>query len=139
MLDGTTGLNMLNQAGREGGVWRKGAWMHGVLLWAERRHPPACTLATWHGAPMAIQQLTRHKISAQCQPQTEPASHPSRPCRASPPCPFQAKEFNETVQLSGIILTKLDGTARGGAVVSRSWGEHSTPCQAGLACQDLIT
>ncbi|PRW61059.1 cell division chloroplastic isoform B [Chlorella sorokiniana] len=29
-----------------------------------------------------------------------------------------AKEFNETVQLSGIILTKLDGTARGGAVVS---------------------
>ncbi|KAL4434779.1 hypothetical protein ABPG77_005306 [Micractinium sp. CCAP 211/92] len=30
----------------------------------------------------------------------------------------QAKEFNETVQLSGIILTKLDGTARGGAVVS---------------------
>lgn len=32
----------------------------------------------------------------------------------------QAKEFNDTVQLSGIILTKLDGTARGGAVVSRS-------------------
>lgn len=30
----------------------------------------------------------------------------------------QAKEFNEAVQLSGIILTKLDGTARGGAVVS---------------------
>ncbi|PSC73424.1 cell division chloroplastic [Micractinium conductrix] len=30
----------------------------------------------------------------------------------------QAKEFNETVQLSGLILTKLDGTARGGAVVS---------------------
>lgn len=30
----------------------------------------------------------------------------------------QAKEFNETVELSGIILTKLDGTARGGAVVS---------------------
>lgn len=29
----------------------------------------------------------------------------------------QAKEFNETVQLSGLILTKLDGTARGGAVV----------------------
>lgn len=30
----------------------------------------------------------------------------------------QAKEFNETVGLTGIILTKLDGTARGGAVVS---------------------
>ncbi|KAI3432381.1 hypothetical protein D9Q98_003937 [Chlorella vulgaris] len=30
----------------------------------------------------------------------------------------QAKEFNETVQLTGLILTKLDGTARGGAVVS---------------------
>jgi fused signal recognition particle receptor len=30
----------------------------------------------------------------------------------------QAKEFNEAVGLTGIVLTKLDGTARGGAVVS---------------------
>jgi fused signal recognition particle receptor len=30
----------------------------------------------------------------------------------------QAKEFNESVQLTGIILTKLDGSSRGGAVVS---------------------
>ena len=30
----------------------------------------------------------------------------------------QAQEFNETVPLSGLVLTKLDGTARGGAVVS---------------------
>eukprot|EP00877_Chromochloris_zofingiensis_P008011 jgi/Chrzof1/3463/Cz12g26150.t1_FTSY[v5.2] len=30
----------------------------------------------------------------------------------------QAKEFNDTVDLTGMILTKLDGTARGGAVVS---------------------
>ena len=30
----------------------------------------------------------------------------------------QAREFNETVSLSGLVLTKLDGTARGGAVVS---------------------
>lgn len=30
----------------------------------------------------------------------------------------QAREFHETVQLTGIVLTKLDGTARGGAVVS---------------------
>ena len=30
----------------------------------------------------------------------------------------QAREFNEAVPLSGIVLTKLDGTARGGAVVS---------------------
>ena len=30
----------------------------------------------------------------------------------------QAREFNETVSLSGLILTKLDGTARGGAVIS---------------------
>lgn len=30
----------------------------------------------------------------------------------------QAKEFNDSVGLTGIILTKLDGTARGGAVVS---------------------
>ena len=31
---------------------------------------------------------------------------------------IQAKEFNESVALSGIILTKLDGSSRGGAVVS---------------------
>ena len=30
----------------------------------------------------------------------------------------QAREFNDAVQLTGLILTKLDGTARGGAVVS---------------------
>lgn len=30
----------------------------------------------------------------------------------------QARQFNETVKLTGIVLTKLDGTARGGAVVS---------------------
>lgn len=30
----------------------------------------------------------------------------------------QAREFNDTVPLSGLVLTKLDGTARGGAVVS---------------------
>lgn len=30
----------------------------------------------------------------------------------------QAKEFNDTVGVTGIILTKLDGSARGGAVVS---------------------
>jgi fused signal recognition particle receptor len=30
----------------------------------------------------------------------------------------QAKEFNEAVPVTGLILTKLDGTARGGAVVS---------------------
>ena len=31
------------------------------------------------------------------------------------PLRLQAKEFNEAVRLSGLILTKLDGTARGGA------------------------
>jgi fused signal recognition particle receptor len=30
----------------------------------------------------------------------------------------QAKQFNEAVGLTGIILTKLDGSARGGAVLS---------------------
>jgi hypothetical protein len=30
----------------------------------------------------------------------------------------QAREFNDTVPLTGLILTKLDGSARGGAVVS---------------------
>jgi fused signal recognition particle receptor len=30
----------------------------------------------------------------------------------------QAREFHAAVQVDGLILTKLDGTARGGAVVS---------------------
>mmetsp|Transcript_43145 Transcript_43145/g.137785 ORF Transcript_43145/g.137785 Transcript_43145/m.137785 type:complete len:203 (-) Transcript_43145:36-644(-) len=30
----------------------------------------------------------------------------------------QAQEFNETVGITGLVLTKLDGSARGGAVVS---------------------
>jgi fused signal recognition particle receptor len=30
----------------------------------------------------------------------------------------QAREFNDAVPVSGLILTKLDGSARGGAVVS---------------------
>lgn len=29
----------------------------------------------------------------------------------------QAREFNETVAVTGLILTKLDGSARGGSVV----------------------
>ncbi len=31
---------------------------------------------------------------------------------------IQAKEFNQAVNISGIVLTKLDGTAKGGIVVS---------------------
>ena len=30
----------------------------------------------------------------------------------------QAREFHETVGLTGLILTKLDGTAKGGAIIS---------------------
>ena len=30
----------------------------------------------------------------------------------------QAEEFNKMVDVTGIILTKLDGTSKGGAVVS---------------------
>lgn len=30
----------------------------------------------------------------------------------------QAREFNECVGLTGLIITKLDGTARGGCTVS---------------------
>ena len=44
----------------------------------------------------------------------------------------QAKEFNETVQLSGLILTKLDGTARGGAVVSAERG--GSPASVAAFC-----
>ena len=31
---------------------------------------------------------------------------------------MQAREFSDTVGVTGIILTKLDGSSRGGAVVS---------------------
>ena len=30
----------------------------------------------------------------------------------------QAREFHETVGVTGLVLTKLDGTSKGGAVVS---------------------
>jgi fused signal recognition particle receptor len=32
----------------------------------------------------------------------------------------QAKQFSEAVQVSGIVLTKLDGTAKGGIVIAIS-------------------
>jgi fused signal recognition particle receptor len=32
----------------------------------------------------------------------------------------QAREFNRQLTLTGLILTKLDGTSRGGCVVSAS-------------------
>lgn len=49
----------------------------------------------------------------------------------------QAKEFNETVQLTGLILTKLDGTARGGAVVSvPPWHAGMPAAQTGCECAD---
>ncbi len=35
---------------------------------------------------------------------------------------YQAQEFNKVAKLSGIILTKLDGTAKGGIVVAISAG-----------------
>lgn len=31
---------------------------------------------------------------------------------------LQAKQFNETLQLSGVVLTKLDGTSKGGVAIS---------------------
>lgn len=34
------------------------------------------------------------------------------------PLVLQAREFGDSVNVTGIILTKLDGSARGGAVVS---------------------
>jgi hypothetical protein len=37
----------------------------------------------------------------------------------------QAREFHEAVGLTGLVLTKLDGTARGGAVVSRGRGPRA--------------
>jgi hypothetical protein len=39
----------------------------------------------------------------------------------------QAREFNSSVKLTGLILTKLDGSARGGAVVGE-WGSVLLPC-----------
>ena len=31
----------------------------------------------------------------------------------------QARAFNEAVQITGVIITKLDGTAKGGGALSR--------------------
>lgn len=40
----------------------------------------------------------------------------------------QAREFHDMVKITGIVLTKLDGTARGGAVVSVV-DELRVPCK----------
>lgn len=44
-------------------------------------------------------------------------AHNRQPPDDSAAC-AQAKEFSEYVGVTGIVLTKLDGSARGGAVVS---------------------
>jgi signal recognition particle GTPase len=41
-----------------------------------------------------------------------------KPIHYIPPLVLQAREFGDSVNVTGIILTKLDGSARGGAVVS---------------------
>ena len=33
----------------------------------------------------------------------------------------QARAFNEAVQITGVIITKLDGTAKGGGALSAPW------------------
>jgi fused signal recognition particle receptor len=38
----------------------------------------------------------------------------------------QAKAFNEAVNIDGIILTKLDGTAKGGVVININ-AQHDIP------------
>lgn len=51
----------------------------------------------------------------------------------------QVKEFNESTQISGIVLTKLDGTARGGIVVTIAY-EFDMPVKyigAGEGMEDL--
>jgi hypothetical protein len=89
VLDGTTGLNMLNQASARG-----------------------------QGGRRRRQKGGNPGPQAHC-PALKPVGHPPwRPTPPRPPRPPQAREFNETVGLTGLILTKLDGTARGGAVVS---------------------
>ena len=45
----------------------------------------------------------------------------------------QAKEFNEAVKLSGLILTKLDGTARGGGAWVRRLGPPAVVGALGTA------
>ena len=39
---------------------------------------------------------------------------------------MQARQFNEAIDVDGIFLTKLDGTARGGIVVA-IWDELGIP------------
>ena len=42
---------------------------------------------------------------------------------------IQAKEFNDATDVTGVVLTKLDGSAKGGIVCSRSrptWASRSS-------------
>lgn len=52
---------------------------------------------------------------------------------------LQAKSFNEALQVSGVILTKLDGTAKGGVAVGLAY-EHRLPIRligVGEGLEDL--
>jgi fused signal recognition particle receptor len=53
----------------------------------------------------------------------------------------QVREFSEAVPLSGIVLTKLDGTARGGIIIAveRSLGVPVKFVGVGEGLDDLLT
>ena len=52
----------------------------------------------------------------------------SAPCAAGLNMLNQAREFNQHVPLDGLVLTKLDGTARGGAVIRCPRDTIHPPC-----------
>ena len=52
----------------------------------------------------------------------------------------QAKEFNKSVQLTGLVITKLDGTSKGGMIFS-VYNDLNVPVQfigLGEGVDDLV-
>lgn len=122
VLDGTTGLNMLNQVRR--GPIRHGAnWSTGesTPLQAPARMPPSRLSHPPDGLASTLDAQKRRVIISYPHPSLS-LSLSLSPSAPSPSLAHlgraQAREFNKQLKLTGIIVTKLDGTARGGCVVS---------------------
>lgn len=118
VLDGSTGLNMLNQV-RAGFVTNSTWWPHVYVasvcgIHAGDTAHPLVPATGCSRVRTALLEARRAGVSMSMVV----ACYASDAVYTSPHKRMQAKEFSECVGVTGIILTKLDGSSRGGAVVS---------------------
>jgi fused signal recognition particle receptor len=89
--------------------------------------------------------LMKELRSCAALPASRYTPHPTRPywCLMLPPgqnAISQAKHFKETVEITGVVLTKLDGTAKGGVVfaIGKTMGVPVRFVGVGEGLEDLM-